>query len=176
MELHKGTDRLAVTSSSYTLKLPLVDMRGFTLYAAKVTRARGVSGVIKLWHLSNPESRGSLKGHLAHGIIANRREKRLVDLGVVVPTTSILGGLINVQQTAHPLALDFRALHTAITDELDSDVAKISHMTEDLSNFGQIDGQAYFVHGGSHGLEEIMKTRSEAVRRALGALSATEHI
>ena len=172
MEVYKGTDRTALIGRHYTLKVARTNPRGFLQYAQSIRERRGLEGVVNAWKALSADQHHSLKNFLLHGIVANRRERRVATHeGIVIPTRSILGGLANFQPTVPGTGLDDRAVHSAFVEQLGSKVTALGHMLEDTNNIGVDDGRVKFVDGGSRGLERLMETNPDAIHRALGSLT-----
>jgi hypothetical protein len=171
MEIIKGTDRTAFVGEDFTFKVAR-SKPGRFLESARTQHDRyGFRGLLNYWNEMNVDQIHSLKWYLFHGVAANRREQRLSEQGVVIPTVSILGGLVNIQHTVPSTGLDFDAVRAAFIEHVGQKVATVGHMLEDMNNFGVLDGQVKFVDGGSEGLERVMETHPERIENALGALS-----
>lgn len=173
MKLHRGTDRIACVGERYTVKIARSNPLQFFKYAHSIQERRGFRTVIDAWNASTADQHQSLKNLLLHGVIANRRERRLAEEGVdvVIPTASLLGGIINVQPTAPSTSLDEASVHSAFVEKLGPGVTALGHMLEDPNNLGVHNGSVKFVDGGSHGLERVMQTQPEMVEQALGSLA-----
>jgi hypothetical protein len=173
MKVIKGSDRIAYIGERHTVKIAKSNPQQF-LKSARYTKERsGIRGVVSTWQALTADQHQSLKNFLFHGVVANRREEHLAKQhkGIVVPTVSILGGLVNVQPTVPSTGLSHAAIHSAFATHLDPRVTRLGHMLEDTSNMGVIDGSVMFTDGGSIGLESFMEKQPQAVRQALGALT-----
>lgn len=177
MRTRKGTDRIALVGERYTFKLARSNPWLF-LKVAKETessfrqsKARGME-LDELKKYRSVILQHGLSQHLLRGVIANKRERRLAEAGgVVLPTISLPGSLVNVQPTAQGTGLDFHAVHSIFADYLGPEVTKLGHMLEDTDNLGVINDHVVFVDGGSQGLERLMQSHEDSIRQALGALS-----
>lgn len=173
MKVHKGVDRTAYVGERYTVKVARSNPKQFLKYAQSVKERTGFKGVVDMWQKYSADQHQSLKNFLLHGVVANRRERRVAgqNNGVVVPTRSLLKGLVNVQPTVAPTGLDEREIHSAFVGQLGSRVTTLGHMLENPSNLGVLDGQVRFVDGGSRGLEKLTHTQPESIEQALGSLT-----
>lgn len=164
----KGEDRIAFVGERLTFKVARTNPRDFKDYARDVLKHYGLKTAIDLWRNGDADDHQTLKNFLFHGIVANRRERRLAKRGdVVVPTLSLLGGLVNVQRTADTPEIPLRTVHGLFADHLGPTVTRLGHMLERPGNIGVTGGQVQFVDGGSRGLERLMDTRSEDVINSL---------
>lgn len=171
MDIHKGSDRLAVVGKNYTVKFPLISLANFLQYANDIAKHRGTKSVLETWQKGDKDGYGSLKYMLLHGIMANRREARISKSGAVTPTKSILGGMANIQRTAQPSNVRFEEIWSAFVDVLGSRATELGHMIEDPNNLGLIDGHMKFVDGGSAKLERLLELQPESIHQALGLLT-----
>lgn len=173
MKTYKGTDRTAYVGEQYTIKVARSNPKQFVKSAQCTKERAGLKGVVSDWKSLTADQHHSLKNFLLHGVVANRRERRLAkqENSVVIPTISILSGLVNVQPTVPSTNLEHRSIHFAFVEHLGSRVTKLGHMLEDISNMGVIDGQVKFIDGGSLGLEGLMQSQPEAIQQALGSLT-----
>lgn len=174
MEIIKGKDRTAYVGERYTIKVARSNPRQFLKFVQQAKEKAGFKGVVEAWKAYSVDQYQSPKNALLHGIAANRRESRLAKQygNIVIPTISILSGLVNVQPTVLSTDLVHDTIHSTFTGCLaGSSVTKLGHMLEDTSNMGVVDGQVKFVDGGSVGLEGLMQTQPEAVLQALGSLT-----
>ncbi len=109
--------------------------------------------------------------------MANRREARLASTSdAVVPTRSLLGGVVNIQPTTEPIKAcgeDVVRTFSNILSNPQYEVSQLGHMLEDAGNFGIHNGTVKFRDGGSSGLERMLKDKAgtESVKKALGALT-----
>ena len=175
MEIYRGTDRTAVVGARYTAKIARLHPRKFLRDASHIREQDGVTGVLHSWKALTVDQHQSLKSYLMHGIVANRRERRLATPGgLIIPTRSLFGGLINIQPTVPVIELDHRTVHFTFLDQLGTRTNKIIHLLEHTDNFGVFDSQVRFIDGGSIGLEELMQKQPTSVERALGELTTLQ--
>lgn len=174
MEVYRGTNRTAFVGSKYTAKVARSNPKQFVRYAQSVKERAGFNTVIKSWNAHSANTHQSLKNLLLHGVVANRRERRLAkqNESVVIPTICLLGGLVNIQPTASSTGLEHEAVHSAFVETLGPRITSLGHMLEDINNIGVIDGQVKFVDGGDRGLEKLMQTHPVSIQQALGSLAA----
>lgn len=173
MKIIRGTDRTAIVGERYTVKVARSNPRQ-ALSTALYTKERdGFKGVVSAWRNLSADQHQSLKNFLLHGIVANKRERRLAQDydSIVAPTRSVLSGLVNVQPTVPHTGFDHAPIHLAFVEQLGPKVTRLGHMLEDTNNLGVVDGQVMFVDGGSIGLERLMQTQPEAIQHALGSLT-----
>ena len=171
--MYQGVDRTAFVGERYTVKIARTNIGQFLKSTYRIRETAGFTDVVKMWKAYSADQHQSLKNLLLHGIVANQREYRLAkqDTAVVVPTISILKGLVNVQLTASPTNLGSAHVHAAFTEQLGPEITTLGHMLEDTGNLGIVAGAVVFVDGGSQGLERLMETRPDSVARALGSLT-----
>jgi len=172
MNIHKGSDRTAYVGERYTVKVARSNPVLFLQEANGIRDAHGLRNLLKVWNIVSVDSHGGLKYMLLHGVMANRRERRIAkEFGsVIVPTLSVLG-LVNIQPSVPTTTLTHMEAHTAFCETLGPTVTKLGHMLEDTSNLGVHDGQVKFVDGGSVSLEGLMHSQAEDIEQALGALT-----
>jgi hypothetical protein len=172
VKIERGEDRTAFIGKELTVKVARWRPAEFRKQLKGDFQRGGAKRVISMWKAMGPDDGYSMKNFLLHGVVANRRERRLARdySGVVVPTRSLLGGLVNIQRTAAPTELSHRAIHSSFVDYLDSLTNILGHTTESASNFGISDGAVKLVDGGSRGLETLLRTRRGDIESALGSV------
>jgi hypothetical protein len=177
MEMHLGSDRRVFCGDKHTVKIARLSPRGFIEYATYVYKNRGVRGVVKAWKSDTPTSVSGLKWNLLRGIDANRRERRVSrNTEVIVPTRSLLAGIVNIQPTTSSIGVSGEEVVRLFSDNLSNphyEVARLGHMLEDSSNFGIHEGVVKFRDGGSTGLENMLAGVDDisSIRRSLGAVT-----
>lgn len=178
MEIKGGTDRLVLSCNRYTVKVARTNPKNFARNAYQIGHNRGIRAIFKTWQRETADSYSAMKRPLLHGIVANRREKRLARLfDVVTPTRSLLFGLVNVQPTTADIPDHERVISKAFVEGMKHpgrDIPRLGHMLEESANFGIHEGVVKFRDGGERGLERTLATTDgiEGVTQALGILTA----
>ena len=169
MIVKKGEDRIAFVGEKLTFKLAKTSPRRAGERMKHIFKKQGLRGLLNEWVRYGADDHHTLPNHLLHGVVANRRERRLArEFGeVVVPTISILGGIANMQRTAEPTELSHREIHRSFAENLGTLVVGLGHMLENTTNLGVNDGRVKFVDGGSRRLEGLMQSNAPEVEMSL---------
>lgn len=140
MEIHRGTDRLVISGRRHVAKIARVSSVSFLKHAKTIYSEQGLEGLSRRWERETPDSQSGLKWFLLHGVVANRREGRITkNYNTVLPTTSLLAGLINIQPTTDNLDLSALDICGTFSDSLAGskfENSHIGHLLGDPSNFG----------------------------------------
>lgn len=177
MELISGVDCRVLVGKNYSAKVARSNPKAFLRYASQIRQERGLKSVVDMWRSESADSFMGMKWHLFHGIVANRRERRLAkSFDVVTPTRSLLFGLVNIQPTSEELSADEYDISNAFIESFEQPgiaIPRLGHMLENVSNLGVYNGNVLFRGGGERGLDRTLETEdgAESVRRALGILS-----
>lgn len=177
MELKTGSDRRVVVGDRLTIKIARSNPMNFIKSVRHIGQNYGVRGIARMWRAADVDGYTGLKWQLFHGVKANRRERSLAKhTAVVVPTLSLLGGVINVQPTVDDVKVQYSDIIRAFADNLDNpgmNLPRLGHTVEDIGNFGVHDGLVKFRDAGSYGLERVIELGGgvKPVAESLGALS-----
>jgi hypothetical protein len=172
MAVYKGKDRMAVVGEKYVVKVARSHPKQFGRSLHQHIERDGIKEALDDWNRFDADQLGGMRRMLLHGIAANKREHRLAERfdRVVVPTATLLGGIVNIQPTAQAVDLDFTEIWGSFVDHLGYKVTKLGHMMEDTNNFGIYDNRVMFVDGGSDGLEDLLQTHAHDIEKSLGAV------
>lgn len=168
-----GTNRVAIVGENATIKVAKVHALQFGKQVAETVQRHGLRSAFDSWRHLGPDVHQSLRNRLLGGVSANRRESRLArDHGdAVVPTISILGGLVNIQRTAEYTDVTFAEMQGSFADNLGSDVVRLGHMMEHGQNIGVLSGTVKFLDGGSPALEALLELRPAEMAASLDSVT-----
>jgi len=173
MEIRKGTTRIAFVDEGSTVKVPRPTLiyKGFQSLTRLLMDSRPV-----FWKIvqGNEHCTCSPLFNL-QGLFANQREGRhwheLRD--IVVPTRSLLGGLLAIQPTTADIAFSKGEPWNAMSERLYEEIfdANGQHTLQNPRNYGMHEGKVRIRDFGGLGIPQLLMKYQETFHAALAQLT-----
>ena len=171
MKIQKGKSRIAIVGDTITLKFPnpkiTRTIKGL-YYAAKKGNLQK--------YLTQNEKHFSFSSEMLRGWFENLREWRLSQefTDIVVPTRFSIFGLLNIQDTAKDVEMEYAEIGPALRGKIPDKVMLNNgqHTITGSDNFGWHDGKLKIRDYGELGLDFLLENYRDELREALAETMA----